>query len=1165
MEESSELNGTECSEQADKGGVELASHSTHDRPPLTAGEMHCGVYPPCFVVGIGASAGGQGPLEHIFTAVPADCDLAYVVIMHFPAGGPSYLADLLRRYTPMEVRTAEDDTPLLPNTVYVIPPGAELTVSSGRLRVNSRTAATAGLNHLIDRFFTSLAADCGDRAIALVLSGFGMDGAEGVKRIKENGGIVLVQAPETAVNSHMPENAIVTGATDMILAIEEIPVKLAEIARGHCSLTRKSCLTTTVEEELQAIFALVRERTGNDFSSYKKNTVMRRIERRMTVNESGGLRKYLAFLEETPREAEALAQEILIGVTRFFRDGEAFEALASELIPGLFANRDPGDPVRIWHACCATGEEAYSVAMLVRERLERERFSARVQIFATDIDEAAIAEARAGFYTGEIGADVGEERLRNFFTRCNGRWQVVKELREMILFASHNIIKDPPFSRLDLLVCRNFLIYLNPDMQKRLISLFHMVLKPGGYLFLGSAESVGNNSELFAPLDKKWKIYQRLDGIRRDDALFPFTTPSRKLTRPPFPRPATGADEPTPAEAADKVIVERYSLPCVVVNENYEVLHISSRTSPYLEVPVGAPALDILKMAREELRPALRAAIYKVFTEGKKMVFRGVKLADDDAESLVNVTVELLNAHSSYGRLALVVLQPAPLPAAYNPPAGGETPAGDDTSRDALIRQLEEQLRITHEQLLLTTEQLETSNEGFMATNEELMSINEEFQSANEELQSTNEELEASKEELQALNEELVTVNAELQGKVEELDQANSDMENLFASSGIATIFLDPELIIKRFSPVMAAILNLIPADIGRPFRHLSGTIDWSGLAQDARTVLEELAPIEREVASVEDGRCFIMRVLPYRTSEGKIDGVVVTLVDISERKRAEEEIRSAALFPLENPAPVLRMGQDESILFANRSAESMLEKLHDGSGMKPAPFFHCVGRSIDSGEPGECEIDVSGRTISFIVVPFPERGYANLYGRDITDKKQAVDAANRAKAEWERTFDSVPDLIAILDDKHRIVRVNRALSQRLGVAPDECIGLPCYRGVHGSDGPPTICPHVKTMADGMEHAAELRVDSFGGDFLVSTTPLLDENGNSIGAVHVARDITEQKKAEEELHRHVDELERFNHASVGRELRMIELKKEVNELCNRAGEKPRYELEFADE
>jgi two-component system CheB/CheR fusion protein len=1250
---------------------------------------------PCFVVAIGASAGGHEPLEHIFTTIPADCNLCFVVIMHIPAEAPSLLPDIIRRYTTMEVLTAAEEMPLRRNTVHVIPPGVMLTVKGGLLRLG-RSEIPAMTHHPIDHFFTALAADCREHAIAVVLSGFGLDGSEGVKRIREGGGIVLVQEPATAMNPSMPQNAIATGAADIVLPAEDIPVRIAQIARGECHLPQRACLTTTLDEELQELFAILKARTGHDFSSYKRNTILRRIERRMAVNESGGLRKYLTYLAENIQEAQALCQEILIGVTSFFRDPEAFELLRSEIIPRLFAGRDPEDPVRIWHACCATGEEAYSVAMLILEHLDKEGLQAKVQIFATDIDEAAVAQGRAGLYPDDIGAEVGEERLKAFFTRTDSRWQVAKRLRDMIVFAHHSIIKDPPFSRLDMLVCRNFLIYLDPEMQKRLISLFHMVLKPGGFLLLGASETVGRNSELFATVDNKWKIFRRLESGRREETFFPFTSPGRRLIRSAQLKRPAEAREPAPWEVAEKLLVERYSPPCMVVNEKYEVLHISTRTRRYMEVPVGEPTLDILRMAREELRPSLRAAIYKAFTEQKPVAFRGVKMAVEAGEAAVNVLVEPLVFDPAYGRLAMVILEPVPTPAAPPVSPGGEALSGDESSKDTLIRQLEEQLQITHEQLQATSEQLESSNEGFLSANEELMSINEEFQSTNEELQSTNEELETSKEELQALNEELITVNSELQGKVEELNQSNSDMENLFASSEIAAIFLDRSLIIKRFSPAMAAIFNLIPADIGRPFRHLAGTIDWPDLPRDAQMVLEKLIIVEREVNAVEDGRCFLMRLLPYRTTDGRIDGVAVTLLDISELKRSEEALRSAALFPEENPSPVLRVGRDGILLYSNRSSEPMLETWRKECGKEiPDSLMECIGNALANGAQEECEVIVNGRDISFVVTPFTERGYVNLYGRDITLRKRAEAEIVRAKEEWERTFASVPDLITILDNGHRVLRVNEAMARRLGLKPGECVGLHCYEAVHGTSGPPAFCPHLRTIEDGGEHVEELHVDRLRGDFLVTTTPLLDENGQSIGSVHIAHDITERKKAEdalreseerlkraqeiahlgsweldlignkltwsdevyrifglkprefgatyeafleavhpedraavdasysgsvrdgkdtyeiehrivrkatgeirtvhekcehfrdtsgriirsvgmvhditerkraeEDILRHVEELERFNNATVGREMRMVELKKEVNELCALLGEKQRHNLDFVDE
>ncbi len=1137
----------------------------------------------CYVVGIGASAGGLEPLEHVFTALPADCNLSFVVIMHLPAEGPSFLVDFLKRYTAMEVVTAEEGMPLRPNTVHVIPPGRELSVKNGLLQLKAPDRP-AGTRHPIDGFLASLAEDKGGLAIGVILSGFGLDGAHGARRIREGGGIVIVQDPESATNPPMPRNAIATGVADLVLPAEEIAAKIAEIARGHCRLPQQACLTTTFDEELQGIFDVVKVKTGHDFSSYKRSTVLRRIERRMTVNEAGGIRKYMAILEENPQEAQALCQEILIGVTSFFRDPEAFEVLEREVIPHLFADRDPQEPVRIWHPGCATGEEAYSVAMLVREYLEKEGKNARVQLFATDIDDVAVSRARSGLYPDGIAAELGDERLKRFFTRSDGHWQVRKELREMILFAHHSLIKDPPFSRLDLLVCRNFLIYLDAEMQKRLITLFHMVLKPGAFLFLGAAETAGRDSELFSPLDKKWKIFRRLENKRGTETFFPFaSSAARKLPRGPLTRQPGGSPEPGPGATAERLLMERYSPPCVVVNEKYEVLHVTSRTRRYLEVPVGEPTMDLLRMAREELRPALRAAIYKALAEHKQVAFRGVRVTVESGETAVNVFAEPLAADSSCGKLVLVVLEPAPSPAPAPLPADGEAVAGDETSKEMLISQLEEQLRITHEQLQATMEQLETSNEGFMSANEELMSINEEFQSTNEELQSTNEELETSKEELQALNEELVTVNAELQGKVEELNQATSDMENLFASSEIAAIFLDRQLTIKRFSPAMAAIFNLIRADIGRPFRHLAGTIDWSGLPEDARQVLEKLVPVEREVTSLEDGRCFIMRVLPYRTVEGKVVGIVVTLVDITERKRMEDaNARLAALVESSDDA-IIAKDLKGRILSWNAGAERLFGYRADEIIGKPINLLippelremeEEILKLLAAGERIEqfdtVRLTKDGRSVEVSVTASPIKDSQGLIigaskiARDVTERKQAEEAVRRAKDEWERTFDSVPDLIAILDDRHRITRINRAMAEKLGVSPRECIGQTCYMEVHGAEAPPEICPHVQTLADGREHAAELHESHLGGDFLVSTTPLLDDQGRMVGAVHVARDITERKRVEEELRNHVEELERFNAASVGRELRMIELKKEVNSLCARMGEPPPYSLEFEE-
>jgi PAS domain S-box-containing protein len=650
------------------------------------------------------------------------------------------------------------------------------------------------------------------------------------------------------------------------------------------------------DDKLQTVLSIVKKITGNDFSSYKKNTILRRIERRIAANCLEGIDSYISFLEENEQEANNLCREFLIGVTSFFRDPEAFEVIDRDIIPRLFADRGPENPLRIWHACCSTGEEVYSMAILIREYLDKHGLDADLQVFATDIDEAAIARARTGLYTCDACKSLGEKRLETFFTRCGENFQVKKALRELLVFASHNMLKDPPFSRIDLLVCRNCLIYLNPGTQEKLISMFHRALNPGGFLFLGNSETKSHARHLFIPIDKKWKIFQRREYSRIYETVFPFSSSVPKLPAVNRQVRNTGAAKTSPGDLADKSLLERYAPPCVVINDRHEVIHVSTKIDLFLEIPVGGQTTDILRMAREELRPPLRAVIHKALVEQKKAVFRGVKLTTFSGELSFDIVAEPFDTPQLAEKHAMVIFEPVtrdePVSAATLSKEKTLPLPCDESSKEALVGQLEEQLRITREQLLATIEQLETSNDNFMSTNEELITINEEYQSINEELQATNEEMETSKEELQSLNEELSTINAELRGKVEELDQAGSDMENLLASSKIAVIFLDRKLVIKKFSPAMAGILNLIPADIGRPFRHLVGTLDWTGLPDDARTVLDKFVSIERETASVENGRRYLMRVLPYLGTRGGIDGIVITLLDITELKQVEDKLQ---------------------------------------------------------------------------------------------------------------------------------------------------------------------------------------------------------------------------------------------------------------------------------
>ena len=779
---------------------------------------------------------------------------------------------------------------------------------------------------------------------------------------------------------------------------------------------------------LQAILGIVRAVTGHDFSSYKTNTILRRIGRRMTINGINDKESYVALLKESPQEAEDLSREFLIGVTGFFRDPAAFEILRRDVIPKLFADRGPGSPLRIWHACCATGEEVYSTAILILEYLVGPGLDAKAQIFATDLDEGAIAQARSGIYPEGIRADVSEERLKTFFAEMADGWQVSKQLREMIVFAHHNLIKDPPFSRLDLVVCRNFLIYLDSEMQRRVISLFRQVLKPGGFLFLGGSETVAGNSAHFIPVSKKWKIFRLRDNERPADMQFTPSLSVPALTGPGRPWRPAGAAEKSPGAMAEQILMERYSPPCVVVNERCEVVYVSTRIGGFLEVPVGEPTRDILKMVREELRPALRTAIHRAFSEREQVAFRGIRVRSDGGDRTINLLVEPLGVAPGETGKAMVVFEPSGVPDTVSVPgAESDTVRGGETDGDSMVRQLEEQLRVTHEQLRATVDQLQTSNEAFMTTNDELIAINEEYQSTNEELQATNEELETSKEELQALNEELATINAELQANVEELNILNSDMENLFASSRIASIFLDRQLIIRRFSPAMADIFNLIQADIGRPFRHMAGTIDWHGLADDAAKVLEGSTPEEREVAGVDTGRKYLMRVLPCLAAEGGVDGVVVTLIDITELKRAEEaKARLAAVVESSDDA-IIAKDLNGVVLSWNAGAERMFGYTAREVLGRPITFLFPselldeetgILRHLSDGERLEHyetkRNTKDGRQIDVSIAVSPIKdSFGRVIGvskiaRDITERKRAVEALRESEERVRLKLESI-------------------------------------------------------------------------------------------------------------------------------------------------------------
>jgi two-component system CheB/CheR fusion protein len=837
------------------------------------------------IVGIGASAGGLSALLEFFEALPAHTSMAFVVVVHLSPDHESNLPALLQKVTDMPVLQVTSPTPIEADRVYLIAPSLELTMVDGYLRV-ARKQPEEGRRAAIDLFFRTLADAHRSRAIGIVLSGAGSDGSVGLSRVKEMGGITFAQDPSEAEYDSMPRSAIATEMVDFVLPAAEMPQRLMDLWRTtkHIHLPEveneepdEQEVNESAERALREIMIILRTRTAHDFRHYKRATVLRRIERRLQVNGITDLQAYRDFLHLHPEETQALLQDMLISVTNFFRDKEAFDMLERDVLPQVFEGRDEQDRVRVWSVDCATGEEAYSLAMLLQERSLKSADGISFQVFATDIDERAISFARAGLYPDSILADVTPARVRQFFMKDAAHYRIKKELREHMLFAHHNVLSDPPFSRLDVICCRNLLIYLDREAQIEILKMFHFALRPGGVLFLGSSESADSVSSMFSVIDKRNRIYRANMAVRGDTPVpvaMSGTMSARPVVatvQPPGRRRLSFGD-------LHQRLVEQYAPPSVLVSRESEIVHLSDRAGRFLQYSGGEPSHNIVAVVRAELRLELRTAIYQALHANRSVEARRVRIEREGRSYFVNMTARPVHDPEANADFVLVLFDEV------EDSMGGTDASSADAQKDPIISQLERELQRTKEQLQSTIEQSETSTEELKASNEELQAINEELRSATE-------ELETSKEELQSINEELTTVNAELKSKVEETGKINDDLHNLIAANDIGTIFVDRNICIKRYTPRATDVFSIIPSDIGRSLLDITHRLEYDKLADDAAEAFDSLRLIERELRS-NDGRWYLARFVPYRTTEDRIDGAVLSFIDITGRRQAEDRLR---------------------------------------------------------------------------------------------------------------------------------------------------------------------------------------------------------------------------------------------------------------------------------
>ncbi|MBA2436252.1 MAG: PAS domain S-box protein [Chthoniobacterales bacterium] len=1139
---------------------------TSARKPLEPNE-------PTAVVGLGASAGGITPLQQFFADMPAESGLAFVVVMHLSPEHESNLAAVLQQKTAMPVTQVTSPIRVRSNHVYVIPPNNQLMFEHGQLQL-TQPQRTPGRRVTIDLFFRTLAQAYGQRAVSIIFSGSDSDGAIGLKHVRAQGGVTIAQDPKEAEFESMPVTAISTGMVDWVLPVSEMPARLVAFVENERRMRlppeiagaeephlkdkdapggetiSEETHDSEDEEALGKVLADLRAQTGHDFAQYKRATVLRRIARRLQVNSLESIPQYLDFLREHPAEGRALLQDLLIGVTHFFRDREAFAALEAH-IPQLFAGKKPDDQIRVWVAGCATGEEAYSIAILLCEHAERIDQPPKIQVFASDVDEQAIADARDGLYPSTIEADVSPQRLCTFFTLDQGRYRVRKEIREKVFFADHNVLKDAPFSRLDLVSCRNLLIYLNTTAQKQVFDIFHFTLVSGGLLFIGGAESDSAANALFSTIDLRNRLYIRRSVPRPGWRISLATLSAEKAAAPTLRRPASRAlprlgpikTGQTKEEIAAAIqssqarrqaffgelhlkLLEQYGPPSLVINDGHDIVHLSEHAGRYLQFPAGESTANLLKVVHPQLRIELRSALFKAAQSQETIRGTPQSVEIEGETEAITISVCPFRQDRAEGDFFLILFER--VTGLTGAPPGPVERQPIDLDLDAEIHHLKEQLNQTVEE--------------YEATNEELKASNEELQAVNEEMHSATEELETSREELQSVNEELTTVNQELKNSVEDLSRANADLNNLMASTDIGTVFLDRELRIQRFTPSAQKIFNLIPADMGRPLSDITHQLAHENFLEDAELVLRDLRTIEREVR-VGDVNWYLTRIAPYRTAEDRIAGVVATFIDITRRKQAEDALRESEsrlrrALDIETVG-VLFLNVDGQIKDANNAFLRMSgysrEDLENGLlrwGEFSPPEWRPLSISAfeelkGTGKTGTYQKEYvrkdGTRWWGLFSAAKLSQNLAVKYVLDINEQKQAEEALRASEERFRQFAENSTDVLWMFDaEKERIDYVSAAFERVWGEPPERILGKPeAWAATLHPDDRKEGMERLGRLRKGETVVSEYRIirPSDGAIRWIRDTgfPVVEKAGRILRMAGLAQDVTEEKIRSEAL------------------------------------------------